>query len=70
MKYTDIHNNPKKYLALSVINFNLFDKTFLGFKEKHNHYLRYHDIMGKKPNSDFFGFCKTIEARYCLCVKG
>lgn len=29
MKYTDIHNNPKKYLTLSVINFNLFDKTFL-----------------------------------------
>lgn len=48
MKYTDVRNNPKKFLALTGVNIDLFDEILPWFEEEHDLYLRYHDINGKK----------------------
>lgn len=48
MKYIDVRSNSKKFLALTGVNITLFDEILPWFEEEHNHYLRYHDITGKR----------------------
>ena len=48
MKYTDVRKNPTTFLALTGINNTLFDEILPWFEEEHDHYLRYHDITGKR----------------------
>lgn len=48
MKYADVRNNPKKFLALTGVNIALFDEILPWFEEEHDLYLRYRDITGKK----------------------
>ena len=38
----------KKFLALTGVNIALFDEILPWFEEEHNHYLRNHDITGKR----------------------
>lgn len=48
MKYIDVRSNPKKFLALTGINVDLFDEILPWFEEEHDLYLRFHDITGKR----------------------
>ena len=59
MKYTDIRKNPKKFLALTGINIALFDEILPWFEDEHDHYLRYHEINGKKRSGKRSGAIYT-----------